>query len=238
MSKKIFENIKENLKPSKSLIDNTKAKIIENDTCIKIHISYKKAMTIVASLILIFAVCIPTLLHNTKFLKPKEPSDAKNSSFNNASELKGVVVVAYSPKIPGQTISANYIEETLPIEMKSNISVLLPSYSPAMSSVPGFPFQFKAVMTDGTSKSDYNMEISVDNCSLIYWDIKSGEIIDNGKLYRGKSETTLYWSPLVNEELAQTAQICVTIYKNQNQICSQTIYIEEEEYAYKASIQQ
>ena len=236
MSKKLFENIKENLKPRKSLIDDTKAKIFKNNMHTKNRISYNKKIAFVASFVLILAVCIPTLLRNSSFLNQKEPSDVSNSSISNTSEMKGVVVVAYSPKMSGQTITANYINETLPVKMKPDVSVLLPSYSPVMSSVPGFPFEFKTMMTDGTSTSDYDMEISVDNGSLISWNINTGEIIDNAKLYKGKSKATLYWSPLNEQEIVENAQILVKIYKNKEIICSQTITITQENQIFYATI--
>ncbi len=236
MSKKLFENIKENLKPRKSLIDDTKTKILENNTYIKNHISYNKKIALAASFILVLAVCIPTLLHNSNFPNQKKPSIVSNSSISNTSEMKGVVVVAYSPKMSGQTITANYINETLPVEMKPDISVVLPSYSPLMSSVPGFPFEFKTKVTDGTRASDYDMEISVDNGSLISWNINTGEIIDNAKLYKGKSKETLYWSPLNKQEIAENAEICVTINKNKKKIFSQIITITQKNHVFYATV--
>lgn len=243
MNKRMFDNIKKSLSPSEKLIEDTKIKIMNNSTNGNHHISYKKLVACAACFVLLSAICIPTIFHFNSSIKTKSDSHIQNSVVSNDSEFKGVVVLAYSPKMSGQTASLESIENTIKTELKPNTQVLLPKYSLAMNSVPGLPFEFKILLSDDTKLNDYDMKIAVDNGSFLSWNRNTGKIIDNGKSYNGKSGVTLYWSPLDNDvatydetKLVKKAEITVSVINNSNNVITQKIIITGEDGVFYAQV--
>lgn len=96
-------------------------------------------------------------------------------------------------------------------------------YVPVMNFVPGFPFHFSAPGAD--------IEIAVDAGELIYWDTeirvddddylfiskgsRSGDI-SRGKTYSCRDEDWIFWSPLCEEGLVESAVIEYRVIDNEN----------------------
>ena len=75
-----------------------------------------------------------------------------NLPFNN----EGLIIKAYAEE------NFNLENDDSYVEMKLNTKVLIESYSPLMSSVPGMPFEI--------SYEGAEINISVDKGDILYWD--------------------------------------------------------------------
>ncbi len=122
------------------------------------------------------------------------------------------------------------MSEATSIVLQPNVDVLLGSYSPLMSSVPGFPFRFN-------TEDDCEIEVSVDTGILCRWDIQNGIVTQCGKTTSCAKGEILYWSPLTgNKELAENAIITVTATDKGKTVGEQTISIKSDNFIYSACI--
>lgn len=153
---------------------------------------------------------------------------APSSSSKNV-QFKGFVLTAYAAKNPGEILTANYVSETAPTELQPNVDILLATYSPAMSCVPGLPFTFNNLDMSLMTK------VSVDKGELLKWDIESGIITHCGQSMICDNGETLYWSPLDDFDCAgDEATITVTATNGKSEFGEQTIDITSENFIYSA----
>lgn len=111
-------------------------------------------------------------------LNPFSHSGTEPITDSSAAGLSPLVVTAYGLTGDGETKAS-------PIPMERGVAIALGSYSPLMSSVPGFPFSF--------SYPGAQLEITVDAGVLCQWEDEQVTILgDHAQLASGG---TLYWAP-------------------------------------------
>lgn len=242
MSKKVFENIKMYLNPSTELIKRTKEEILtcnyEHKKSIRHGISYKFAiitacLAFIAVIILIypyFDTSNGNMLNNKELLSS---SGSASSVYDNAV-LMGFSVLAYSPKTANQSLTSNYLDETVQTKLKPNIRVLMAYFSPLTSSVPGYPFKFGFTQQDSKNINNYEIRITTNNGELLDWNREIGDITNYGKDHMVDPNKTLFWSPLGGTEIATNANIIISIIKDEKKIGEQIMKIYEENNLYYA----
>lgn len=232
MNKQVFKNIKYYLKPSEALVQKTKSQIIQNHTTHVKHSNYYKVGAVFACLALVIAIGIP-ILNNIN-----TDSNIQNDSIivkNNNTEFNGLVLTAYTPCKSGQYLTKNYLEETKATVITPNVEILLASYSPAMSSVPGLPLKFD-LESDKNSKTKVDkIVITIDNGDLLDWDSMTGIVTNNGKIYECDAGQTLYWSPLTKDKVVTEVKMKISTVKDDKIIATQNITISEKNYLYYAT---
>lgn len=260
MSKKVFENIKMYLNPSTELINRTKEEILpcnyEHKKSIRHGISYKFAIitacfAFIAVIVLIypyFDTSNGNMLNNKGLLSSSElalsSELASSSGLTSSSELTssvyddavlmGFSVLAYSPKTANQSLTPNYLDETVQTKLKPNIRVLMANFSPLTSSVPGYPFKFVFTQQDSKNVDNYEMRITTNNGELLDWNRETGDITNYGKDHKVDPNKTLFWSPLGGTEIATNANIIISIIKDEKKIGEQIMKIYEENNLYYA----
>ena len=77
-------------------------------------------------------------------------------------------------------------------ELRRGTKILLGGYSPFMSSVPGYPFEF--------SYPDAEIELKVDSGKLLIWGAETdSKVIGKGQSLTIYNSGKIYWSPLIEK---------------------------------------
>lgn len=96
-------------------------------------------------------------------------------------------------------------------ELGQGVEVLMEQYSPLISSAPGIPFSIQY------KESIDEMKIEVNKGNIILWHKDDGIVENKGKIYEGKKEDIIYWSPLENQKLVdENTEILIKIIKDKN----------------------
>ena len=157
--------------------------------------------------------------------------NSNNSSTTVLNKFNGFVITAYAAKIPGDILTKDYQTETTTTKLKPNVEVLLASYSPFMSSVPGFPF-----IINNTDESIKRL-VQVNNGEFSKWDIESGKVTSLGNYFYLDNNETIYWSPIYSSNnYDDSIIITVTAIKDNTKYGSQTINISFDGKYYKATV--
>ena len=98
---------------------------------------------------------------------------------SDSGGMAPLVITAYGLTEDGEI-------ETSSILLEEGVDICLGSYSPLMSSVPGFPFSF--------SYPDAQLKIAVDAGSLCRWE--NSRVTDLGDHVQLNGGGTLYWNPM------------------------------------------
>lgn len=141
-----------------------------------------------------------------------------NLSFNN----KGLIIKAYAEE------NFNLENDDSYVEMKLNTKILIESYSPLMSSVPGMPFEI--------SYEGAEINISVDKGNILYWDgSKEGDskVYNQGKNCTFNDSHKIYWSPSYEED-GNKGIMTIEVIKNEKIIEKSIIQYIEDDYKYYA----
>ena len=141
-----------------------------------------------------------------------------NSSFNN----EGLIVKAYAEE------NFNLENDDSYVEMKLNTKVLIESYSPLMSSVPGMPFEI--------SYEGAEINIRVDKGDILYWDgSKKGDskVYNQGKNCTFNDSHEIYWSPSYDED-GNKGIMTIEVIKNEKIVEEAIIQYIEDDYKYYA----
>ena len=112
--------------------------------------------------------------------------------------------------------------------MKLNTKILIESYSPLMSSVPGMPFEI--------SYEGAEINISVDKGNILYWDgSKKGDskVYNQGKNCTFNDSHKIYWSPSYDED-GNKGIMTIEVIKNEKIIEKSIIQYIEDDYKYYA----
>ncbi|WP_419871554.1 hypothetical protein [Candidatus Pristimantibacillus sp. PTI5] len=128
---------------------------------------------------------------------------------DNKSALTGFVITAYAA-------------DGAPVVMKPNVLLPLGTYSPLMSSVPGFPIRIDAEDAD-------RIEVIVTEGVLLTWSPSSPKVVHKGKSMQTATGNTLYWSPIdENNEIpfAKKSLVSVIAYKNKQELSRRVIEIQ------------
>lgn len=141
-----------------------------------------------------------------------------NLPFNN----EGLIIKAYAEE------NFNLENDDSYVEMKLNTKVLIESYSPLMSSVPGMPFEI--------SYEGAEINISVDKGNILYWDgSKEGDskVYNQGKNCTFNDSHEIYWSPSYDED-SNKGIMTIEVIKNGKIIEEAIIQYIEDDYKYYA----
>ena len=141
-----------------------------------------------------------------------------NLPFNN----EGLIIKAYAEE------NFNLENDDSYVEMKLNTKVLIESYSPLMSSVPGMPFEI--------SYEGAEINISVDKGNILYWDgSKKGDskVYNQGKNCTFNDSHEIYWSPSYDED-SNKGIMTIEVIKNGKIIEEAIIQYIEDDYKYYA----
>lgn len=151
--------------------------------------------------------------------------EAANDDQQKSAHIK---VCVYESTQEGQFLTQNYVNEMKKKELKPDEKVVIGSYNPLDSSVPGYPVLISDERHSAKKRAALSLKVSAG--SLIQWDRKTGEIIPLGKEYHFSQNANIYWSPLedgkivektiisagVTDGLSQDDTINVTISKKNN----------------------
>ena len=141
-----------------------------------------------------------------------------NLPFNN----EGLIIKAYAEE------NFNLENDNSYVEMKLNTKVLIESYSPLMSSVPGMPFEI--------SYEGAEINISVDKGDILYWDgSKEGDskVYNQGKNCTFNDSHKIYWSPSYDED-GNKGIMTIEVIKNEKIVEEAIIQYIEDDYKYYA----
>ena len=141
-----------------------------------------------------------------------------NLPFNN----EGLIIKAYAEE------NFNLENDDSYVEMKLNTKVLIESYSPLMSSVPGMPFEI--------SYEGAEINISVDKGDILYWDgSKEGDskVYNQGKNCTFNDSHEIYWSPSYDED-SNKGIMTIEVIKNEKIVQKAIIQYIEDDYKYYA----
>ena len=141
-----------------------------------------------------------------------------NLPFNN----EGLIIKAYAEE------NFNLENDDSYVEMKLNTKVLIESYSPLMSSVPGMPFEI--------SYEGAEINISVDKGNILYWDgSKEGDskVYNQGKNCTFNDSHKIYWSPSYDED-GNKGFMTIEVIKNEKIVEEAIIQYIEDDYKYYA----
>ncbi|MGM9979379.1 MAG: hypothetical protein ACI33J_11315 [Clostridium sp.] len=141
-----------------------------------------------------------------------------NLPFNN----EGLIIKAYAEE------NFNLENDDSYVEMKLNAKVLIESYSPLMSSVPGMPFEI--------SYEGAEINISVDKGNILYWDgSKEGDskVYNQGKNCTFNDSHKIYWSPSYDED-GNKGIMTIEVIKNEKIVEEAIIQYIEDDYKYYA----
>lgn len=243
MSENVFQSIKVYLKPGTELVERTKARIPcrENENQLESCRKFDKAAIIPAA----FAVAVAALLLFPHFnlgwgdLSNNKEVIPPSGSLSSASKVPvrvGFSVMVYSPKTANQSLTPDFLKETVQTKLKPDSKVLMAHYSPLTSSVPGYPFRFESAKSDTKNTDAYKIRIITDKGRLLDWNRKNGSVTDYGKEYEMNPDNTLFWSPLEDAKMATRASITVSMIKNEEKVGEQIISIEEENNLYYAVV--
>lgn len=140
-------------------------------------------------------VCAIVLL--AFYLHPLSHSSTESMADSGNGGLSSLVVTAYG-------LTEDNGTKASPIPMERGVTISLGSYSPLMSSVPGFPFSF--------SYPGAQMEITVDAGSLCQWE--SSQVTVLGNRIQLNEKGTLYWAPYTQGAAVSSALLEFQILKD------------------------
>ena len=207
---------------------------------------YIKAAALIALtciFVIISFVGLPLLLATEGTNNPNyvNSSDITNQPLVKNSIFSGFTMVAYAAEAEGKSLTENYNEETIPTLLEPKIEVLLPMYSPLMSSVPGLPFTIGFKEAKENEYVADEIRISVDKGTFNTWNVSDFIVKDKGKTVSFIDKETIYWSPIgeINNSEITVGDtiITVTAVKDGQEIGSQTItIIQNEEFGNYAAV--
>ncbi|QYR19176.1 hypothetical protein KZ483_14530 [Paenibacillus sp. sptzw28] len=123
-----------------------------------------------------------------------------------------------------------YAADGTPQVVKPDVDFPLGQYSMFMSSVPGFPITI-------VSKDADQISLRTSEGELLLWNPSDSKVRYQGKEAIVKSGDTIYWSPLVDGQVATESMLEITAYKDKKKLGSNVIEIKSEDHVtYKGRV--
>lgn len=123
-----------------------------------------------------------------------------------------------------------YAADGTPLVVKPDVDFPLGQYSKFMSSVPGFPVTI-------VSKDADQISLRTSEGELLLWSPSDSKVKYKGKEAIVKSGDTIYWSPLVDEQVATESMLEITVYKDKKKLGSNVIEIKSDDHGtYKGTV--
>ncbi len=143
------------------------------------------------------------------------------------SLFSGFNVVAYAAGSEGATLTGNYPEETTATVMAPKVEIMLPTYSPLMSSVPGLPFDIRFETPQGEEIAPDRIEVTIDQGSLCTWNQVTFKVEEKGEAVTLKESMTLYWSPLYMDKAVNEITMTIQSMHGDTTVDTQVIVIKK-----------
>ncbi|MDE7422540.1 MAG: hypothetical protein K2N51_02415 [Lachnospiraceae bacterium] len=126
-----------------------------------------------------------------------------NGSLKKKYDAK-VVFCVYEAKQKEQVITANYMDSMEKREVEDEKEIVLGTYNPLSSAVPGYP-----IIVSDSKDSDVNVNISIfaSQGQLLQWNQETGHVTELGQSGTFKNGERIFWSPLNNGKLVKEAKI-------------------------------
>ena len=215
-SEVIKRAIEENLLNKEEILSNVVSKNTRQNNNVYINNKRKSlALRVVIAVALVIIIInlefIPKLMDEVPKLLSGRSSKNLNGRFNEFS------IVVYA---------ADDFEKKSEVTLQPNIESNIGKYTPAMSSVPGFPFKCSG------ENIEY-VEFEVDYGEFILWG-SDYKVTKAGKKANTNKDSFVYWTPLSNEPMmVKEANITVTIRtKNHKDLKKYIIIGTDENYLY------
>ena len=157
---------------------------------------YRRPITILAAIcIIVFITGIPMLQNIFGKANTQATSKSINSE-SHSSIFSGFMLTAYAASSEQVSLTGNFRKDTVPTILTPGAEVMLPEYSPLMSSVPGLPFVINCSAAKDNEFVADEIQVTVDKGKILLWDQNSGAIEDKEKSVVCKVGETIYWSPI------------------------------------------
>lgn len=143
-----------------------------------------------------------------------------------------VAFYVYEAKQREQTVMANYMDVMKKREVKTEKKIVLGSYNPVSSNVPGYP-----VMISSSKKNETDVKFSITALGgqFLQWNQETGDVKELGKSSTFKADKKIFWSPLNNGKLVEEAKIEVNLFiKDQLEDTVEVKIVMEKEGVYTA----
>lgn len=215
-----------------------------NDVKIRTHFKAKLVPAVIACIVLsVFAIIMLDNIVSNDHIALLEPgstqynmaelpsvNDSNPAADDKKTVFKGLVLTAYAANGEISYLSANYEEETEKAVLTPEVKILLAQYTPAMSSVPGFPFTVDTIKEDGDGNHVETINVSADRGALSKWDRGTGVVSPGSQSVEIDRGETIYWSPLGNEDTSDIKHITITVeaVANNAVVGRQNIYITQD----------
>ena len=175
-----------------------------------------------------------TALSDTQYentSKPTEKVDAMTA--DEDITFNGFILATYSAEQNLEYLSADYLQKAQQVVLTPDIEISLAKYSPAMSSVPGFPF------TIGIVEQENNFDINeirvfADKGQFNTWNRITGVVSIEGQSDSINPGETIYWAPGPSDDSDIMKKITITVEALSDNIVvgRQYIYIIQRELGY------
>ncbi len=119
-----------------------------------------------------------------------------------------VVFCVYEAQQGEQVIMANYMDVMVKREVKTEKNIVLGTYDPLSSTVPGYP-----VMISNSKKKEagVNFSITTSEGQLLQWDQETGDVKELGKTGTFKGDKRIFWSPVNHGKIVGETEIRVDL---------------------------
>lgn len=214
--KQDFLKIIGNCKAHEPMCDESvSAKKIYNNVMGRVLLPQKKKKTLIfwasglAATVAIFCILLSSATNKVKVDRNITQFQEKNNNNIEENNNTGVAFCVYEAKQREQPIMANYVKVMKKREVKNEKEIVLGTYDPLSSTVPGYP-----VIITNTKKNQTNVRFSIDvtEGQLLQWDEETGDIRELGKSTTLIGNGKLFWSPLKSGKLVENAKIEVNLF--------------------------
>jgi len=234
----LIGDCKSNMQNEDVSIDEDKIFLLVQNKILQSKKQRKKKINIaVGALICSAAMLTFVLLNFSDIRKVHENKDkvtkyhGENKYPNTASDYLQksvqIKVCVYESTQDGQFLSPNYVNDMKKKELKINEKVVIGSYNPLDSSVPGYPILVSDERNSRKKQDVLSLKVSAGN--LIQWNKKTGDIISLGKEYHFSQNANIYWSPLENEKIVEETIISAGITDDLSQNDTITVTIKRKD---------
>ena len=215
-------------------------KNVQRNNEMKINISNFKLKYILAPAFILVTIIAVIMCNNTKSIN--QQIIGNNNSISDIFTLK-----VYSAEKENTYLTENYNIETEEKILEPKVELLLASFNPTMSSVPGLPFKIEL---NNANNLEDEILITTDSGKICTWNKETGEVKAKGKSTSITNTCTLYWTPDFEEsgnnstkyeqniwkesDIKTIAKIEISVQKNDAVLYENVVYIGEKNYNYYA----
>lgn len=215
-------------------------KNVQRNNEMKINISNFKLKYILAPTFILVTIIAVIMCNNAKLIN--QQIIGNNNSASDIFTLK-----VYATEKENTYLTENYNIETEEKILEPKVELLLASFNPTMSSVPGLPFKIEL---NNANNLEDEILITTDSGKICTWNKETGEVQTKGKSTSITNTCTLYWTPDFEKndnnsikyeqniwkesDIKTIAKIDISVQKNDAVLYENVVYIGEKDYNYYA----